>query len=150
MEDAKLKKNILIASIALFVISLTQKCYCTTTQCSDSIMAFLLGWLAAFSGGAAISWLANPLLIVSWFVLKRNLKIAMFLSMFAFLISLSFLLFDSVTDNESGGSHPIISHRLGYWLWIASTSCMLIGTFVLMLRYNTRRFIERTSYQRRM
>lgn len=137
-EDRKLKKYILIISITLFVVSLTQKSYCTSSSCGDSIMLFLLGWIAAASGGVGLSWIANPLLIASWFLIKKNLKTAMFLSVCATLLSLFFLLFDSIADNEGGVKHPIISYKAGYWLWTGSSICMLLGTFVLMLRHNTR------------
>jgi hypothetical protein len=137
-EDKKLKKLFLVTSITLFLFSLTQKCYCTTSTCGDSIMVFLLGWAAIVSGGAGLSWIANPLLFASWLILKRNLKISMFLSVFAALLSLSFLLFDSVLDNEAGQKHQVVSYSVGYWFWTASSICMLIGTFVLMLRHNTR------------
>ena len=136
-EDKKLKKAILLSSVILFLLSLTQKCYCTTSQCGDSIMVFLLGWAAVLSG-AGFSWIANPLLFAAWFTLGKNLKVSMFLSVFAALISLSFLLFDSVLDNEAGQQKQIVSYKSGYWLWIASSLCMLIGTFTLMLRHNTR------------
>jgi len=138
IEDKKLKKYIFIASISLFIISLTQKCYCTTSECGDSIMAFLLGWAALLSGGAGISWLANPLLFASWIILKKNLKLAMFLSVAALLLSLSFLMFDTVIANEAGQKHQIIAYKMGYWLWMGSNMVMLLGTFVLMLRHNTR------------
>ncbi len=138
IEDKKLKKYILIASISLFIVSLTQKCYCTTSECGDSIMAFLLGWAALLSGGAGISWLANPLLFASWIILRINVKLAMFLSVGATLLSLSFLIFDSVIANEAGQKHQIIGYKLGYWLWMGSNLVMLLGTFVLMLRHNTR------------
>lgn len=138
-EDKKLKKIFLIISVALFIFSLTQKCYCTTTQCGDSIMVFLLGWSALISGGAGIAWLANPLLILAWIMLNKNLKFAMVLSVFAMLLSLSFLLFDSIVDNEGGGAHQITSYKAGYWLWVASNITMLIATFTLMLKYNTRK-----------
>ena len=138
MEDKKLNKIILLSSIILFVLSLTQKCFCTTTQCSDSVMVFLLGWAALFSGAAGLSWLANPLLIAAWLLLRKNLKVSMFMSVFAFLLSLFFLLIDSVVDNENGGSHQVIAYKPGYWLWLLSSTCMLFGTFILMLKNNNR------------
>lgn len=143
IEDKKLKKYIFIVSISLFIVSLTQKCYCTTSECGDSIMAFILGWAALLSGGAGISWLANPLLFASWFMLRENLKLAMFLSVAALLLSLSFLIFDTVIANEAGQKQQIIAYKLGYWLWMGSNMVMLVGTFVLMLRHNTR--ISRTQ-----
>jgi hypothetical protein len=135
-EDQKFKSILLRISIALFIVSLTQKCYCTA-ECADSIMVFLLGWAGIASGGFA--WLANPLLILSWFNLKKNLKTAMFLSVAAFLVSFSFLLVSSISDNESGIQHQIVSYKPGYWLWLSSSTCMLIGSFALMLRSNTRK-----------
>ena len=137
MGDKKLKKYISGFSITLFVLSLTQKSYCTTTQCSDSILVFLLGW-AAIVSGAGLSWIANFLLFASWILLKKNVKTSMFLSVFATLFSLSFSLLDSISDNEGGIRHEIISYKAGYWLWISSSFFMLLGTFVLMLRHNTK------------
>ena len=137
-EDKKLRKLFLVSSIILFLLSLTQKSYCTTSTCGDSIMVFLLGWAAVMSGGAGLSWLANPLLFASWITLRKNLKTSMFASVFATLLSLSFLLVDSVPDNEAGQKHQIISYKPGYWLWATSSICMLAGTFVLMLKHNTR------------
>ncbi len=146
-EGSKLKNIFLRISIALFVTSLTQKCYCTTSTCSDSIMVFLLGWFAMISGGAGISWVANPLVIFAWMKLKKNLKLSMFLSVFAMLMSLSFLLFGSIVDNENNQQNPIISYCAGYWLWLSSTVVMVIGTFSLMLRHNTRVLIKKQQQQ---
>ncbi|MES2645796.1 MAG: hypothetical protein V4717_02885 [Bacteroidota bacterium] len=144
LEDRKLKKAFLLSSALLFLLSLTQKCYCTTSQCADSILVFLLGWAAAFSG-AGFSWLANPLLFAAWLTLRRNLRASMFLSVFATLVSLSFLLFDNITDNEAGQQKQIIAYKPGYWLWVASSASMLIGTFTLMLKHNTRIAIEKAK-----
>ena len=136
--DIKIIKYARLASIIIFLVSLTQKCYCTTTNCSDSIMVLLLGWAAIFSTGAGLSWFANPLLLAAWIMIKKNLKAAMFLSVFSFLLALFFLVFDQIVDNEGGIAHPIISHNAGYWLWVFSHLVMLTSTFVLMYRYNVR------------
>jgi hypothetical protein len=144
-EGKKLRKTIMLGSIFLFLVSLTQKCYCTKAECSDSIMVFLLGWVALLSGGIGLTWLAHPLLFASRLALNKKPKASMFLSVFTALLSLSFLLFDSVLDNESNQKHPIISCQPGYWLWMASALCMLLGTFVLVFRHNTR--IARARHQ---
>lgn len=89
-EDKKLRISIMLGSVILFLFSLTQKCYCTTSECGDSIMVFLLGWAALISGGAGLSWLANPLLFASWLTLNKKLKTSMFFSVFAALLSLPF------------------------------------------------------------
>jgi hypothetical protein len=138
VEDGKQKKYFVIVSVVLFVLSLTQKSYCTTTSCGDSIMALLLGWAGILSGAAGFTWFANPLLLACWITLRKNLKAAMFLSVAATLLSGSFLLFDSIKDNEGGIPHQIITYKPGYWLWLGSCATMLVGTFWLMLRHNTR------------
>ncbi len=137
-KDGMIKKRMLQLSMAFFVFSLSQKSYCTTTSCSDSVMVFLLGWAAIFTTGAGICWLANPLLFAGWMLLKRNVKLAMFLSVISTLLSLLFLTFSSIVDNEGGISHPIISYKAGYWLWLASHLSLLICTFILMYRSNVR------------
>ncbi|MFT3911512.1 MAG: hypothetical protein QM737_18960 [Ferruginibacter sp.] len=146
-EDKKLKKYILTISIFLFLFSLTQKAYCTTSSCGDSVMVFLLGWAALIAGFPGIIWMANPLLFACWWLLKRNLKVSMFLSMCSTLLSLSFLMCDSIADNEGGVHHQVVSYKAGYWLWVSSSVCMLLGTFYLMLRYNTRNRIKQSDSQ---
>lgn len=143
MDDKRIMKTVLIASMLCFALSLTQKCYCTTTNCSDSFMVFILGWAAVFSGGAGLTWLANPLLFASWFFLKRKLETSMFMGSLAFLVTLLFMMFGSVVDNESSISHQVISYKPGYWLWVTSSACMWLGTSVLKLRKNTREAILR-------
>ena len=139
MNDQRIMKVVLTASMLCFALSLTQKCYCTTTSCSDSFMVFILGWAAVFSGGAGLTWLANPLLFASWFFLKRKLEISMFLGSFAFLVTLFFLLFGSVADNVGGTTHQVVSYKPGYWLWVTSSACMWLGTSILKFRKNTRK-----------
>ena len=151
-EDKKLKKAVFLISVILFILSLTQKSFCTTSECSDSIMVLLLGWGAIFSDAAGMAWYANPLLFVAWFMLNKNLKLSMALSAVAGLLSLSFLMFDYITDNEGGQEHMIISHNAGYWLWMLSCLTMLVGTFVLMYRYNLKHVAysgQRWSQQRK-
>ena len=102
-NDKTICKITLIVSISLLALSLTQKCYCTTINgCGDSLMVFIFGILGLAYGGAALTWLANPLLIASWITLKPSNKWSLILSVIAFLISISFLLFDKVIADEAG------------------------------------------------
>jgi len=107
--------------------------YCTTNQCGDSIVVFLMGWLGVLYGGAALTWLANPLLIIGWILTYRNSKYALAVSLFATLICLSFLLFDQIISNEAGHYHPIISYQSGYWLWLSSAAIMFLCHVSLFL-----------------
>ncbi|HEX5624369.1 MAG TPA: hypothetical protein VFX48_00015 [Saprospiraceae bacterium] len=127
----KIKKYALTISIALFLISLTQKAYCTPNNCGDSIVILLIGWFGAMMGGAALTWVANPLIFASWWLTKKHSRTAIYTSLFAFVICLSFLLFGSISDNENGTQNAIISYELGYWLWCASALTLVIGNALL-------------------
>ena len=71
-EKYKIKKTvILIVVIGLFIFSLFNICFCTNNGCRTSIEALLIGWLAMLTGGAAITWLANPLLIIAWVFVRK-------------------------------------------------------------------------------
>ena len=127
------KKNLVRISILLFALSLTQKAYCTAADCSDSIMVLLLGWAGLTGGISGIAWFANPLLIGSWLLLRRNLTTGMFMSMGAALLAMSFLVFDTVVTSESGHTGQVTRYKAGYWLWMGSNICMLLGSYYLKL-----------------
>ncbi|MBK9109493.1 MAG: hypothetical protein IPM92_14245 [Saprospiraceae bacterium] len=128
----KIRRIILLLSIFLFLISLTQKGYCTKNNCSDSIILFLLGWFGMLMGGAGICWIANPVILTSWYFTKKASKYAMYTSLLATAICFSFLLFSTVSDNESGHQNQIISYECGYWLWCASAVVLLVGNVILV------------------
>lgn len=124
-----LKKGVLGLSILLFVSSLTQKCFCTANECADSFSIFLTGVIGVFIPSSTVTWLANPVLLLAWIFYKKP-KIVIWLSLLAFLISLSFLLFSSIVVNEAGQFANITGYKLGYWLWIASSCTMLAGSSI--------------------
>ncbi|MEO6671209.1 MAG: hypothetical protein ABIN36_17130 [Ferruginibacter sp.] len=102
-------------------------------------MVMLLGWAALFSSLAGIAWIANPLLFASWWLLKKKLKRSMILSIFSTTLSLSFLMFDNIIDNEAGHHNKIIEYKAGYWLWLCSSLSMALGTSVLLLKQKNRK-----------
>lgn len=53
-KNHRLNNPFIITSISLFALSLTQKCYCSTSNCTDSFLVFLLGGLAVLMGGAGV------------------------------------------------------------------------------------------------
>ena len=133
-KNRNLKKLIVSLSATLFLISLTQDTY-YISEMKDSVgsfglISFLLGWLDIF--GPGISWLANPLLIISWFVLiYKNPKISLYLSFIAVVFSLSFLLFKDIIENEGGGKSEIIAYGNGYWLWLSSCFLNFFGNLII-------------------
>jgi hypothetical protein len=124
----------ILLSIALFIVSLTQQCYCTSVTCADAAAVLLIGWIGAFYGGAALSWLANPLLITSWILTKNNSKYGLWTSLAATLFAALFLIFDDVIDNEAGHFNPIVAYLPGYWLWLASAAVLFIGNLLLRIK----------------
>ncbi len=130
-EKSKLKSIFLISGIVLFISSLFNISFCTANHCRTSIEAFVFGGLAMLTGGAAISWLANPFLFISWVMLTKNKKSAWLFSLTSILFSLSFLRFNTVIENEAGQYKEIIKIGIGYWIWIASCVITFIGTITI-------------------
>ena len=132
-EKSKLKTAVLILGFGLFTFSLFNTCFCTDNGCRTSIEALLIGWLAMFTGGAAISWLANPFLIVSLVLLTKNKNSAWIFGLIASLMSISFLKFQLVIENEAGHYNQITKIGLGYWLWLSSCLTMFIGSLTIRI-----------------
>jgi uncharacterized membrane protein len=99
-------------------------------------MALALGGFGMLNGGAALAWLANPLLITSWIITRKVTNASLFISLGAMLIAFSFLLFDQVLANENGGKQTITSIETGYWLWLISIVIMFFLNVVLIYRRN--------------
>ena len=123
-------KKILLISIGLFIISLTQKAYCTESLCADSLAVFIMGPLGFAFPFATLVWLANPILLISWIKIYKNRKESLIASFLATLIALSFLLFNKIVDDEAGHYRNIIGYQSGYWLWVLSSGVMFIGNLV--------------------
>jgi hypothetical protein len=133
MNEIKLKRVILISSISAFAISLTQECYCTTASYGNSVMALIVGPLGLCFGGAGFSWLANPLLFISWFSFRKKPFKAVITGMISVVLMLSFLFFKQIISDEAGNYSTIVSYQLGYWLWLLSGGIMSAGS-VLVFR----------------
>lgn len=140
VKKSKLKTAVLIIGTGLFIFSLFNKCYCTAEGCASSLGVLLIGWLGALTGGAALTWLANPFLIITWVLIAKNKRYAWIFSLIAALISISFLKFDSVIKNEAGHYETITGTAIGYWLWFSS--CFVTFTGSILLRVFERIHVE--------
>ena len=132
-EKSKLKTVILILTVGLFALSLFNIAFCTDNGCRTSIEAFLIGWLAMLTGGAAISWLANPFLIIAFILLTKNKKYAWIFGLTATIFSLSFLRFNTIIENEAGHYNSIIKIGFGYWFWLSSCLTTFIGGITIRI-----------------
>jgi hypothetical protein len=150
ITDKVITRAALIASIALFLASLTTHAYCAG-DCADSLAILLTGWLGVITEigsfanwimnynestlpggwGSSLAWVGNPFLILSWLVMRRNPPLAFRLSIIAVVFALSFLFFDKVIGNEAGHYRVIREIKAGYWLWLASAIAMTGGAWIL-------------------
>ena len=112
----KSKKIILTISIIIYIISLTQEGFCTTAgQCAKGFLDVLIGWMGVLMlDPAAMAWLANPLLFLSWTIVNRHKKASFIYSVVSLIIMLSFLLFDEIKVNGVGTTSKITYYGLGY------------------------------------
>ena len=133
-----LKIVIISISFVLLFLSLTQNAYYVTgmeeSVGSFGLIAFLLGWLDIFEAG--ITWLANPLLIISWIILLfGKSKFSLILSLLAILFSFSFLFFKNIILNEGTLQHgEIIAYVNGYWLWLSSCGINFLGNLIVLFK----------------
>ena len=96
--------TIVIASVALFVVCLTQDGFyiegSNPRAWASALYLFLFGWLGLLSG--TIAWFANPLLIAAWVLFwLRRYWIALALGVAALFCALSFLNVDTVVVSEA-------------------------------------------------
>lgn len=123
IELTTFRKIILLLSIVIFIISLTQNCYCTSISgCQPSFATFLFGFFGLFKG--VVSWFANPFLIYSWVNIKDNER-STFLSLFSLILASIFMIYKKIDYDE------IISYELGYWLWLFSIGIMFFGNLLI-------------------
>ena len=118
--------------MVIYLVSLTQKCFCTGNgHCGDSIAVALTGWLGIASYPFAIPWLANPFLFASWYFVG-NPKLSLSYALIAFLLSVSFLLVKEIITDGSGIWRKITGYKAGYWLWVLSCFVFLVGHLIHM------------------
>ena len=134
MNENIIARTTLIISNGLFLFSLTQECYCTTSGCGGSwsgLAVLISGCLGFFMCPAAYTWLANPLLLASWININKKGNASLIGSSIATLLTISFLFFHQVIVNEGGNYDNITGYKLGYWLWMASSLTTLIGSVII-------------------
>jgi len=135
MFNHNLKKQVLFISITLFIVSLTQECYCTETSCIPSLQPFIIGWAALYIGGPILIWLANPILLMSWLTSKNSLYTSLIFSFAASVIALAFLFIKAIYNHDDAGITTTITHyKPGYWLWVASCWSMFIGNIAIVCK----------------
>lgn len=86
---------------------------------------------------AMASWLANPMIALSWgFLLGGQSRWALWSALSALVLVVSFLTLGEVPGGLKMETVPILIYGLGYWLWMASAAVMALGVgFEIAARY---------------
>jgi len=136
----------LIISISLFLISLTQKCFCTDNGCGDTIAVLFSGGLGFFLSMAGFTWVASPALFISWAALKNKPDTSPIFSAIATALSGSFRFFHTIVADESGGLTKITAYKCGYWLWLSSCIAMLTGSVIVYVLEDAKTITSPTGH----
>lgn len=123
---------IMCISVLLFALSLPQDGYYIARdgmgKADPAWGLLLIGWLGM---GETLAWFANPMLLAAWLMIWRKQGIpAIVAASLSLVLSLSFLLNDTIICDEAGNRSPIIGYGYGYWLWIASIVVAFTGAVV--------------------
>lgn len=127
-----LPKLFLTISILLWLVSLSQRAYCTNNDCGEKwsgLAIVISGIFGIFNFGATISWYANPFIFISWLTYKKY-KVSLIFSLLALIFGLSFLTFEEIIINEGGFMGDITGYATGFYLWNLSFTIMIIANIL--------------------
>ncbi|MDN3676622.1 hypothetical protein QWY90_04780 [Flavobacterium paronense] len=135
MNFKAIKILTIILSLLIFFISLNKNAVTIDYQGIKTVPSldyFFMGSIAFLGGGLLeeIIWLANPLSLISIFLLLMNKRSSYKLSLSALILAVSFSSWNELLGAESGASAKIISLELGYYLWVLSILILTIGTYI--------------------
>ena len=116
-------------SIGLYIFA----CFSTVYRLENGdesigFMVLIIGFLGLILG--YLSWLANPLIFLSWFFFEKNPKWTLILSILSTILTLSFLDTKELLINENSAPVKIIYRGLGYWAWFLSSISIVIGSIL--------------------
>jgi hypothetical protein len=128
-------------SVALFVLCLFLPAYTVfgkqELHSTAGFQVLIIGWLGILD--SMLEWYANPLLVISWFLIAFRIRtVGLIFSAGSLYLALSFLDRAQMILDESPNYGDIVSRDLGYWVWIASIS-FSIAAAVIPLAYNLAR-----------
>lgn len=103
-----------------------------------------MGSIAILGGGLLewLIWLANPLCLISIFLLIMDKPIAIKFNLVAVILAISFYSWNSILASESGTSGKILSVNYGYFIWLASITTLTIGTYWYFKRYREIKYTD--------
>lgn len=137
MRQLTLHRLIIGLSMVIFLASLTQPAFSVergTRPAAEypSIVLLAIGWMAVPDG--AVSWLANPSLVLGWYFTQFETRrtMALVITLAALALALSFLRHDEFLLDTSGNRGVISGCCAGYWLWLSSIITLILGNSLLL------------------
>ena len=137
-----IKSTLIILSIIVFIISLFQPAFFIDREDSDaysnSLFLLALGWMSFLGGGFVpfIIWLANPIYVISIFLINKSIKFGIITSLVPILLALIFANLNSILTSESGSKSKITELGLGFYLWISSFVILFVSSIVSLKSFN--------------
>ena len=118
--------GIVLASV-LFLSSLGFN----TLLLSHGDSSFLMGFVCLLFGFSYLAWYANPLFLVSIVLLSLNRSAwALAASTGSLILAATTFLIQKVPYNEARHLANVVGYGLGFYLWIASISVILLTSLL--------------------
>jgi hypothetical protein len=122
-----------IAGIVLAAVLFLSSLGFNTLILSRGDSSFLMGFVCLLFGFSYLAWFANPLFLVSVILLSLNRSyMALATSTVSLILAATTFLIQKVPYNEAGHTANVVGYGLGFYLWIASISMILLTSVVSM------------------
>jgi hypothetical protein len=116
-----------IVGIALATVLFLSSLGFNTLLLSHGDSSFLMGFVCLLFGFTYLAWYANPLFLVSIVLLSLNRSSwALAASTASVILATTTFLIQKVPYNEAGHMANVVGYGLGFYLWIASMSVVLL------------------------
>jgi hypothetical protein len=133
MQDRCLRQNshstsmLRIAGIVLAAVLFLSPLGFNTLILSRGDSSFLIGFACLLFGFSYVAWFANPLFLVSVVFLSLNRSgMALATSTASLILAATTFLIQKAAYNEAGDMANVVGYGLGFYLWIASISVILL------------------------
>jgi len=141
-KTKNIKTVLILLSIIVFIVSLFQPAFfidrIDSDAYSNSLFLFALGWMSFLGGGFIpfIIWLANPIFLISIFLINKSLKAGILMSLISILLAIIFANLNSILISESGSTSKITELGLGFYLWLSSFVILFISSLFNLKHFN--------------
>lgn len=104
-----------------------------------------MGFVCLLFGFTYLAWFANPLFLVSIIFLSLNRsRMALATSTASLVLAATTFLIQKVPYNEAGHMADVVGYSLGFYLWIASISVILLTSVLSTMVGKTKHVIAPT------